>query len=426
VSVALAAALLGAFLLVGSPLETPLPEGRAPGMLDSDRPSITAHFPRDSYRPRATARLVVSSRASNVTLQLFRVGPRASYSKKRDEMSGAPVGAERQLGRVAPGRILSIRIGDWPSGVYFARLQGIGDRAGFAPFVVRPKRLGEHRVAIVMPTQTWQAYNHRDDDGDGDEDSWYASGNLARLGRPHLNRGVPFRFRYYDAPFIRWATQTGHDADYLTDADLNAASGRRLANAYSLIIFPGHHEYVTEHEYNAITEFRNRGGNLMFLSANNFFWKIEKRGTLMRRVVKWRDIGRPEAALIGTQYFYNDNGQSRGRWVIRTAIPWMFKGTGLRKGSLFSNGGVEGDHTYPSSPRNVKVVAEIPNLFPGHGSAEMTYYERGGAKVFAAGAFTLAGAIWEPPVRKVMENLWARLANDTDTGNGSLEPVESR
>jgi hypothetical protein len=42
----------------------------------------------------------------------------------------------------------------------------------------------------------------------------------------------------------------------------------------------------------------------------------------------------------------------------------------------------------------------------------MTYYERGGAKVFAAGAFTLAGSVWWPDVYQMMENLWARLAND--------------
>jgi hypothetical protein len=43
----------------------------------------------------------------------------------------------------------------------------------------------------------------------------------------------------------------------------------------------------------------------------------------------------------------------------------------------------------------------------------MTYYEtKNGAKVFAAGAFTLAGSAWWPDVTQVLENLWTRLAND--------------
>jgi hypothetical protein len=41
----------------------------------------------------------------------------------------------------------------------------------------------------------------------------------------------------------------------------------------------------------------------------------------------------------------------------------------------------------------------------------MTYYEtNSGAKVFAAGAFTLAGSVWQPDVRQLMNNLWGRLA----------------
>jgi hypothetical protein len=392
------------------------PEGLAPGIRDSTRPTITAHFVQDSYRPGDLATLIVSSRATAAQLQIFRVGPERKYTRARDEMSGVPVSAEQRLGTVGAGLVVPVRVGAWPSGVYFARLEGSGSHTGFAPFVVRPARLGEHRVAIVMPNQTWQAYNHRDDDHDGVDDTWYVAGDTARLGRAHLNRGVPFRFRNYDAPFIRWSVQTHHDADFLTDDELNRTSGSRLAAAYSLIVFPGHHEYVTDHEYRAITEYRDLGGNLMFLSANDFYWKIDRHSDLMRRVARWRDLGRPEAALIGEQFFHNDDGERRGHWVVRSALPWLFAGTGLHRGSTFSSGGVEADAVAPSSPPGVRIVAEIPNLFPGFGSAQMTYYERGGAKVFSAGAFTLAGAIWEPAVNRLLSNLWARLAADTDQG----------
>ena len=42
---------------------------------------------------------------------------------------------------------------------------------GFAPFVVAPRRIGRERVAVVLPTLTWQAYNFRDDDGNGTPDA---------------------------------------------------------------------------------------------------------------------------------------------------------------------------------------------------------------------------------------------------------------
>jgi hypothetical protein len=42
-----------------------------------------------------------------------------------------------------------------------------------ASFVLRPRPLGERRIAVVAPTLTWQAYNLRDDDdGDGTRDTW--------------------------------------------------------------------------------------------------------------------------------------------------------------------------------------------------------------------------------------------------------------
>jgi hypothetical protein len=99
----------------------------------------------------------------------------------------------------------------------------------------------------------------------------------------------------------------------------------------------------------------------------------------------------------------------------------MFKDSNLTRGSRFANAGIEADRTYPSSPRGVQVVAEIPNLYGPGMTAQMTYYERRGAKVFAAGAFTLAGGVWWPGVRELMANLWSHLGNDTDTGLGSRD-----
>ena len=173
-------------------------------------------------------------------------------------------------------------------------------------------------------------------------------------------------------------------------------------------------EYTT-HEYDVVTAFRNLGGNLMFLSANNFFWRVVKSGQVMHRTNHWRDLGRPEAALIGVQYFGNDDGTHRGAWIVKNtaASRWIFAGTELRPGSSFANGGIEADDVAASSPRGTQIVAAIPNLLGTEHDADMTYYEtRNGAKVFAAGAFTLAGAVWWENVHQVMENLWSRLGDD--------------
>ena len=287
---------------------------------------------------------------------------------------------------------------------------------GFAPFILRPQRLGVHRVAVVLPTHTWQAYNFRDDDGDGRGDTWYADWShlTARLGRPYLNRGVPPHFRQYDLHFLHWLHWGGKRADILSQSDLDAVDdGRELRRAYDLIVFPGHHEYVTEREYDAVERFRDLGGSLAFLSANNFFWRIDIKGDAMLRIRKWRDLGRPEASLLGVQYRANDRGERRAPWLVRRHPRPRGCSTGSASRTATSSA-APGSRSTPPRPahlRGTQVVAEIPNLFGPGFTGQMTYYEtRAGAKVFAAGAFSLAGAIREPEVARLVQNLWQRLS----------------
>jgi hypothetical protein len=391
-------------------------EGRVERLAPTNRPTVEAAFPRESYAPGNVARLVFWTKGAGVSLQVFRAGTEDGNVRARDVMLGTAVSSRRWLGAVSPGRRIKIRIGEWPSGLYFARLVAEGGKVGYAPFVLRPRAFGENRVAVVLSTMTWQAYNFHDDDRNGTLDTWYAGQQHARLGRPYENRGVIPHYKHYEQPFLRWLISSGRTVDYLADADLDASSttGRALAAAYDLIVFPGHHEYVTLHEFDVVTGFRNRGGSLMFLSANNFFYRTVKRGNVMTRTGRWRLAGRPEAALIGVQYFGNDAGKHQAPWKLRAAPAgrWIFAGTDLQPGSSFARGGIEADETTPDSPRGTQVIGVIPNVFGTGHDAEMSYYELpNGAKVFAAGAFTLAGKVWMPGVEKVLENLWIRLSN---------------
>jgi hypothetical protein len=383
---------------------------------DSTKPKLTAFFPRESYAPGTVAELQITDRAREVSVQVLRAGTGAKRVQAHDVMTGSPMTAVRWIGNVDGRRTVAVRLGSkWPSGFYFVRLIS-GRRIGYATFVLRPARLGEHPVAIVLPTETWQAYNFRDDNGDRHPDTWYAGGSTARLSRAFLNRGVPPHYAHYDVNFLHWAYATHRDADYISDAELRSTTGAQLRKAYQLLIFEGHHEYVTQHEYDAVETYRDLGGNLMFLSANNFFWKITIDRGVMTRVAKWRDLGRPEAALIGVEYYHNDMGEHRGPWIVRPSasrLPWLLNETGLEVGAAFGSGGIEADDVTTDSPKNVIVVAAIPNLYGDGRNADMTYYETPtGAKVFAAGAFTIAGAVWQGHVRELVSNLWERLAKD--------------
>src|SRR5262245_18918490 len=329
-------------------------EGRVPTAVELE-PSIEAAFPRQSYAPGSVASLAFFNSAGGVSVQLFRVGEEPVTTVGNDEMQGVQVGERTWIGSVRPGSVSRLAIGRWSSGLYYARLTALDGRLGFAPFVLRPLRLGTHRVAVVMPTLTWQAYNLRDEAG-GKAGTWYADWktHTARLGRPFLNRGVPPHFRSYDLPFLHWLAKNDHDADYLADSDLYGSAGSRLAAAYDLIVFPGHHEYVTSREYDAVQHYRDLGGNLAFLSANNFFRRVDVWRNRMTLVGLWRDLGRPEAALLGTEYRANDRGRRRGPWILRTAPAnsWLFAGTALAAGGELASGGVEIDQTTADSPRN--------------------------------------------------------------------------
>jgi hypothetical protein len=375
-------------------------------------PTVPATFLQQSYAPGDLARLVLWRRESAFSVQVFRVAPRAR-GWTHTTMEGTAVSPVQHFGATDPHVSVGLRIGRWPSGVYYAQLEADG-LTGYAPFVVRPAHLGESRALVVMPAFTWQAYNFRDDDGDGRGDTWYDSSDTrtVRLDRPFMARGVPPHFVTYDLPFLEWLEATGKHADFLTDGDLGAVTGDRLARAYDLVAFPGHDEYVTAREYAAVTAYRNLGGHLMFLSADDFYWRVAQRGAAITRLQPWRSVGRPEAGLIGIGLFRNNRGAEVGAWKVvdRKRWPWMFEGMRLLSGSRFGSGGIEIDHTGPGTPRNITVVAEIPDLIGPGGTAQMTYYETpAGAEVFAAGAFTLAGSR-DPLSRRLLENVWQHLA----------------
>ena len=209
-------------------------DGRDIAAQSSHRPTVEAAFPLESYGPGSTAHLVITDKAPRVSIEIRHVGPEAGPVRGNDVMTGVPVTKKHMIGSVSGRRIVNVRLGNWPSGVYFVQLTSPGGRVGYAPFVLRPKHLGEHRVAVVMPTQTWQAYNHRDDNGDGRADTWYACAcqHTARLGRPFLDRGTPPHFKYYEIPFLRWLSRSHPDVDIISDAELKGASGHKLADAY--------------------------------------------------------------------------------------------------------------------------------------------------------------------------------------------------
>lgn len=396
---------------------------------------VEAAFELRSYLPGEPMRLTILADAPLLRLTFVHCGHEPEATLRNDEMSGLALGDPVTLdwaGKRSGPATIEIQSGQWPTGLYAVRLETDDGRVGFAPFILRPPVLGARRELVVMPTNTWQAYNFRDDDGDGWGDTWYAGANPpVRLDRPYLDRGVPPRYRRYDLPFLRWLRRFGRVPEMLAEDDLEAIpAGDDLRRLYDLVVFPGHSEYVTEHVYDLLTRFRDLGGRLVFLSANNVFWKVERDGTTLRRVKLWRDLGRPEAALLGVQYRANDDGTRQGPFTVvgAAAAPWLFEKTGLVDGSTFGEVvggfGIEIDTTNAATPPGTVVLAEIRDLFGPGLTAQMTYYEAAaGARVFSAGALDFCSSVMTWPVWKLLDNLWRHMLADLPPSPESPTPT---
>ena len=115
--------------------------------------TIEAAFEHESYRPGAYARLRLFRDVRRMTVRVFHSGPEGIVTRRSDMMFGVEVGKRLVVRSARRGTTLRIRVGDWPSGLYFARLGSRGGRIGFAPFVVAPRRLGENPVADRAPDE---------------------------------------------------------------------------------------------------------------------------------------------------------------------------------------------------------------------------------------------------------------------------------
>ncbi|MBV9338424.1 MAG: hypothetical protein JO243_21260, partial [Solirubrobacterales bacterium] len=205
-----------AFLLWGAAVTKPSgaratrrPEVNAPA------PEMTALFVQPSYTPGQVARLRVVADATQLTVQ-----PIAAFSRAADPHASIADDPAVAPARAVPWRpgagTVAVRIGRWASGVYFVRVRSARGQV-VAPVIVRPARLGEAPVAVVVPTFTWQAYNRRAGD------TWYVCGcvHTVDLARPYLDGGVPYNFGQYDRNFFRWLARKHMRVDVLADQDLD-------------------------------------------------------------------------------------------------------------------------------------------------------------------------------------------------------------
>lgn len=178
---------------------------------------------------------------------------------------------------------------------------------------------------------------------------------------------------------IQWLEHEGFDVAYVTNLDVDADP--KLLTARALFMSVGHDEYWSLPERDSVQAARDAGMSLAFFGANSAYWRIRldrsssgvpnrtmtcfrsaKQDPISRAkntTVRYRDqpFARPEAELIGVMY------QSRSELdgfpqVVTQPGHWIYEQTGVHAGDVLSNiVGAEWDGVFPSSPKNVEVVA---------------------------------------------------------------------
>ncbi|KAK5043613.1 hypothetical protein LTR84_011373 [Exophiala bonariae] len=258
------------------------------------------------------------------------------------------------------------------------------------------------------------------------------------LGRPRHLSGETIMIGYLE--------QEGYAYDILTDHDLHL-EGCSALMPYSAVITGGHPEYPTTEVYDAYENYARRGGNLMYLGGNGFYWvtawdparpwRVEvRRGESGVRSYTgdagewtlslngqlgalWRSQGRSSHALFGVAFC--SQGRPPGVPYERTEAgrskqyQWMFEGIpdGELIGEFGLGGGASGDEMdsfdlSQGSPLNGVVVATSMGHPDGFGIAsecasypiiatrgtqtreirsDIVYYEtNGGGAVFSVGS----------------------------------------
>ncbi len=391
-----------------------------------------------------------------------------------------------------------------PSGIYAVKLTQ-GDDVDHIPFFVRPGP--DHQrapVALLMSTATYLAYanqrvsfesalfdsrkpknpadrylyDHREvgyslyehhDDGSGV--------HFSSARRPTLNirpNTTMWAFNA-DTNLSAWLTAIDQPFDVITDHDIHV-QGLSLLNHYQTVITGTHPEYYSTPMLDALEDYLDTGGRLMYMGGNGFYWRVAFDPTTtdimeVRRAEDgtrawiaepgeychaftgeygglWRRLGRPPNQLVGVGFTAQGfDGGSHYRWRAAAEdarAAFMVQGVNTR--GRFGDYGTQGGGAAGEeldrfdlglgSPDHALVLASSEDHRPGmlrvkeefrmmrpHGNdakvrADLTFFETpAGGAVFSTGSISYAGALsvdgYDNDVAKVTENVLRRFMDPT-------------
>jgi N,N-dimethylformamidase len=258
---------------------------------------------------------------------------------------------------------------DLESGLYAVRLRCTGGE-DYVPFFVRPLR-SEARadVAFLAPTFSYLAYSNEHSSWEGSpaipeqerrkifeslspEDrftletgllSCYdhhrdGTGNcfVSRLRpivnmRPYYNVGIlngPHQVGA-DLHILDWLRSDGHEHDVITDEDLHE-EGVDLLSRYRVVLTGTHPEYWSGPMLDALEEWLDDGGRLMYLGANGFYWVTDPHPQRPSTVeIRRTHAGTRAWESAPGECHHQGTGEHAGLWRHRGRTPQRLVGVGM-------------------------------------------------------------------------------------------------
>ena len=245
----------------------------------------------------------------------------------------------------------------YPSGVYAIRIRA-GECEDRIPFVVRPcDNASRVRLAVLLPTLTYQAYANSQVFGGSSakirqaEDDYvsrhgllslydkhcdgspvyYASRLLPSTMRPAYyaqNIGAPARLSA-DLCLIDWLMEQEIAHDVITDEDIHR-EGAALLRPYQVVVTGSHPEYATDAMWAAWEEYLDHGGSAIYLGGNGYYWVTSKdpdhHGII--EVRRGESGSRTQSALPG-EYHHSSSGELGGLWRFRGRTTQSLFGVGM-------------------------------------------------------------------------------------------------
>jgi hypothetical protein len=417
-----------------------------------------SYAPGDSLRLYASAgsrcRAVASLRplSGPDTAALFRSEVTLSFQPLPDSASQRGCGWQQSLAWRIPDEA--------PPGWYLAELR-TPRRAWRQSIFIRPAAQAQRKVALILSTLTWNAYNP------WGGQSLYTRNRAHRvsflrpqpLADPWISNSLENRQLYYQAAnkdlyLARLLDSAGIAFDVYGEEDLQLRPG--LLGGYKALLFSTHSEYWTPEMLAHLNRCLEGGSSALVLAGNVCAWVTQYDSA--RREISvykenrnlWEEADSAGLRPWGTEYDYLAF-HTYAPYRVLSDSAWVFEGTGLKQGDLFglrsdtydytfmygspwealrgllnrgrmgAASGLEIDKTYAHTPANWITLASGINppvegtgqVYPDLGlqwdqlgGADMGYYVHpGGGMVFHASSMSFTGAIpHDPAIRRIILN----------------------